>query len=416
MPALLCEQLGPLLDQALGDGPDGLDLLTRFEVREGRTHRYDLTLFCDDDGAVYRAGTLERVASFSQGGATGTEDASLVEALNAAHAAWRKRPERPASPRVEPAPAKPVRTGAIPQYATIYAPHQYELGKKLDAKATSGLLRITKAPTPAELGTLDAFLSTRAAGFVVELAPRVPLTVLAHLEGVPFVVLAAGRKDWAGLSHLPRSVRRLSIRKAKEPALGELPKDHPLVSLELDAPRVAEGSPALAHLETLAWTSVKDASWASLHPKLRELALRNAELDALPASRSVERLVLLKPSGLTTLKHVEALPKLSYLRIDHPAGMKRLGDLSRCAALTTIHLTAAHRIGDLRDLGTAPRLARLGVIQSKLAAAPFLGLKGRLEGGSFQLASTREVEALFSHLGVPFVKTHELEHHLFDLR
>ncbi|MBN8616156.1 MAG: hypothetical protein J0L92_36535 [Deltaproteobacteria bacterium] len=416
--ALWRAQLGPLLDQALEDGPDGLELLVRFEVCSAEAHLYDLTLFCDDDGAVYLRGTLERVASFSQGAASGSEDVALLSALNRAYGAWWKTQRK----RVPTTRVEPVATNAsspattVPRYAAIYAPDQYELGKKLSAKASSGLLRIVKAPSAADLAALDAFLPSRAGRFVVELGPSVPLGVLAHLGGVPFVVLAAGRKDWTGLSHLPASVRRLSIRKTKEPTLAELPRDHHLVSMDLDAPRVAPGSPALAHLETLAWTGADDASWASVHPRLRELALRNAKLDALPPSRTVERLLLFKPSGLTSLKGIEGLPNLTYLRLDHPVGMKSLGDLSRCAALATIHLTAAHRMGDLSGLHTAPRLTRLGVVQSQLDGKPFEGLAGRLVGGSFQLRSTSHGKALLAHLGVPFFNTLELEHHLFDER
>ena len=416
VPALWREQLGPLLDQALDDGPDGLSLLARLEVHGENGHLYDLTLFCDDDGAVYRRGTLERVASFSQGAASGSEDVALLSALNRAYGAWKTQRKRVPTKRVEPAPtnvsSSPVTT--VPRYAAIYTPDQYELGKKLSPKASSGLLRIVKAPSAADLAALDAFLPGRAGRFVVELGPSVPLGVLAHLHGVPFVVLAAGRKDWTGLSHLPASVRRLSIRKTQEPSLAELPRDNQLVSMDLDAARLAAGSPLLAHLETLAWTGAEDASWASAHPRLRELALRNAKLHTLPPSRTVERLLLFKPSGLTSLEGIEGLPKLSYLRLDHPAGMKRLGDLSACAVLATIHLTAAHRMGDLSGLGTAPRLTRLGVVQSQLDGKPFEGLAGRLVGGSFQLRSTSHGKALLAHLGVPFVNTIELENHLFD--
>lgn len=411
MPALVRRQLGPLLEQAIEDGPDGLSLLTRFEVRDRGEHVYDLTLFADDDGAVYRKGTLERVASFSQGGATGSDDAALLSALSDARTAWLKKPARPKAPRAEPAP-QPAPAVAIPKYSTIYAPDQYE-PKTLSPKAKGGLLRIPKAPTSAELEALAKVLAPRAAGFVVELGPSVPLSILTHLTGVPFVVLAAGRKDWAGLSALPRSVRRLSIRKAKEPALGELPEDHPLTELELDAPRVTGGP--LAHLTMLAWTGAQDAGWASAHPRLTELALRRANITALPASASIERLLLFSPSGLSSLKGVEGLPRLSYLRVDHPAGMKRLGDLSRCAALRTIHLTAAHRIEDLGDLSRAPALEHLGVVETQLAAAGFLGLKGKLKGGGLQLKNNTETRALKAHLGLPFVKTHHVER-FFDER
>lgn len=86
---LLRDQLGPLLEQAAEDGPDGADLITLFDVLDGDgRHLYDLHLFCGDDGQVYRAGTTEHVASFSQGGATGTDDEALIAALVAAYAAW----------------------------------------------------------------------------------------------------------------------------------------------------------------------------------------------------------------------------------------------------------------------------------------------------------------------------------------
>ena len=96
MSDLLRAQLGPLLEQAEGDGPDGAELISLFDVVDGAgEHRYDLHLFCGDDGQVHRAGTLEYVASFSQGMASGSDDAGLIAALDAAYAAWdAARPER----------------------------------------------------------------------------------------------------------------------------------------------------------------------------------------------------------------------------------------------------------------------------------------------------------------------------------
>lgn len=83
---LLVAQLGPLLPMALGDGPDGLGLIDRFDVLDAAgAHVYDLALFCGDDGQVFWAGTLDHVASFSQGGATGTDDAEILAALDAAY-------------------------------------------------------------------------------------------------------------------------------------------------------------------------------------------------------------------------------------------------------------------------------------------------------------------------------------------
>lgn len=59
-----------------------LHLYNLFTVHDAAgTHLYDTSLFCWDDGAVYRAGTTERVTSFCQGGAD-CEDDELREALD----------------------------------------------------------------------------------------------------------------------------------------------------------------------------------------------------------------------------------------------------------------------------------------------------------------------------------------------
>lgn len=55
---------------------------------ETDAHVYDLHLFCDDDGQVFRAGTTAHVASFSQGGAD-SRDPALERALNDANRAVR---------------------------------------------------------------------------------------------------------------------------------------------------------------------------------------------------------------------------------------------------------------------------------------------------------------------------------------
>jgi hypothetical protein len=90
MTDLLRDQLGPLLEQAEEDGEGGADLIELFDVldEQGR-HVFDMHLFCGDDGQVFRPGTLEHVASFSQGSATGADDEALLRALDEAHAAWR---------------------------------------------------------------------------------------------------------------------------------------------------------------------------------------------------------------------------------------------------------------------------------------------------------------------------------------
>lgn len=424
MPPLLRDQLGPLLDQALDDGPEGLSLIERFEVREGGQHRYDLALFVGDDGAVYRKGTLEHVASFSQGGATGP-DLALVAGLNAAHQAWRaiQRELPPPPPPFEPplpapsgaAPSGAVPSGAVPKYSTLYAPSQFELGKKLNPRATTGLLRITASPTLAQLETLKDYLAPRAAGFVVEIGSAVPLSVLAHLSGVPFVVLGPGRKSFDGLEALPPSVRRLSIRKQARLSLAALPPQSGLTSLELDTPTVPLDAPALPHLDTVGWTGAEDLAWLKTLPKLRELALRNAKVTELPASASLLRLLLDKPTRLTSLRGIESLPRLSFLRIDRPVGMQRLGSLAGCAALKTIVLVGAHAISDLSDLKSAPALEQLAVLMTKLDPAPFEALKGKLKGGSFQLRLPKQGAALLAHLGIPSARTNLLESHFFDV-
>lgn len=174
-------------------------------------------------------------------------------------------------------------------------------------------------------------------------------------------------------------------------------------------------APVLAHLETVGWTGAEDVSWLEKQPALRELALRGSKITRLPASPSLERLLLYKPSRLRSLDGIAALPRLRYLRIDHPADMQRLGSLAACRALTTMHLTAAHRIADLSDLVSAPALEVLGVIQTQLDGEPFEGLEGKLEGGSFQLKSNSHTRALQQRLAIPFVKTHALENQFFDV-
>jgi hypothetical protein len=288
------------------------------------------------------------------------------------------------------------------------------LGKTLSPTATAGLLRIEKPPTPAELDVLTTYLAPRAADFVVELGPTAPLSVLASLSGVRVVALAGGRKHWDGLENLPTSVRRLSIHRPSALTLAALPPDNQIGSLELDVASMPTDAPVLSHLETVAWTGAEDVSWLENQPALRELALRSSKIVRLAGSPSLERLLLYKPSKLRWLDGIAALPNLRYLRIDHPANMQRLGSLAACRALTTMHITAAHRITDLSDLVSAPVLEVLGVSQSQLDGEPFRVLEGKLKGGSFQLKSNSHTKALQQHLAIPFVKTHALESHFFD--
>jgi hypothetical protein len=85
MSELLREQLGPLLEQAEEDGPDGFELISLFDVLdEGGKHVYDLHLFCGEDGQVFLKDTLEHVASFSQGTVTCKANPALESALEEA--------------------------------------------------------------------------------------------------------------------------------------------------------------------------------------------------------------------------------------------------------------------------------------------------------------------------------------------
>lgn len=344
MTPLLRVQLGPLLDQALDDGPDGLSLFDRFEVRRGTKHVYDLALFAGDDGAVYRAGTTERVASFSQGGATGSTDAVLVAQLDAAIAAWQSLP-------------KPSRAPA-------------------------------KAPAKARKGS----------PLVVSIGPAVPLSSLAEHDGVQSVVIESGRKSFAGLEALPRSVQRLSIRKHGVLNLSALPRDHRLTSMDIEATRV-EG-PALAHLMKLGWKGATDLAWVARLPALRELALKGGKYPGLPASASLERLLAFEPKGLKRLDGIDGLPRLRFLRLDRPAGMKRLGSLAACTKLSSIVLVGAHAIAELSDLKSAPKLEELVVVHSKIDGTAFESLKGRLKRGGFQLRTPAIGRALVEQLGV----------------
>src|SRR5687768_7983792 len=88
---LLREQIGPLLAQA----DDDAELIELFDVLdESGAHIWDMHLFCGDDGRVHRRGAMEYVASFSQGGATGTDDEALRTALNDALDVWIKDARR----------------------------------------------------------------------------------------------------------------------------------------------------------------------------------------------------------------------------------------------------------------------------------------------------------------------------------
>ena len=137
---LLAVQLGPLREAAASDGPDGVTLLERFAIDDERgAHVYDLCLFCGDDGAVYRKGSRQVVASFSQGFATNSLDPQLLEALQAALVAWRAakpaaKAKRPAKAKAAPA-KRPVKAEAVPAKRPAKAKAVPAKAKAVKAKA-----------------------------------------------------------------------------------------------------------------------------------------------------------------------------------------------------------------------------------------------------------------------------------------
>ena len=171
-----------------------------------------------------------------------------------------------------------------------------------------------------------------------QVSAGVPLAVLEHVAGAPVVLLEPGRKSFDGLAALPGSVRRLSIGKQSKPfSLNELPSH--VEELELDVPEIAAFK-ALPRLRTLGWTRMRDAGAAFIRaqPALFELALRNPTIAALPASESLERLILFAPTKLATLAGIEGLPSLRFLRIDSPKSMARLGSLAAAKRVDTLIL------------------------------------------------------------------------------
>ena len=306
-------------------------------------------------------------------------------------------------------------TAELPRLSMTGDKPVFEVGKRLDPKAKGGLVELTSAPTARDLEELAAFLQAHGPRTIVRIGAKVPLSVLAHVAGAPVVMLEGGRTGFDGLGALPRSVRRLSIGKQARPfSLAELPPDH-LEQLELDVASVTDVGP-LPRLRTLGWTRMADAgaAFVAAQPALAELGLRASAITRLPASTALQRLILLQPAKLTALVGLEALPALRFLRIDAPKGMARLGSLAAATALETLVLVAAHRIADLSDLRSAPKLTALGLIMTKLDEQPFLALKGKLTGGSFQLETPAAGKRLFAHLGIPYKKAELIENRLFD--
>ncbi|MBX3247612.1 MAG: hypothetical protein KF901_10585 [Myxococcales bacterium] len=303
----------------------------------------------------------------------------------------------------------------LPRLSTTGDKPVFVVGRKPDAKAKGGLVALMSEPSARDLEELAAFLREHGPRTIVRVGAKVPLVVLDHVTGAPVVMLEGGRKTFDGLGALPESVRRLSVGKQPKPfSLADLPPDH-LEELELDVASVTEFGP-LPKLRTLGWTRMADAgaAFVTRQPTLHELGLRASAITRLPASAVLQRLILLQPTELTSLFGIDALPALTFLRVDAPKGMERLGSLSAASALETLLLVSAHRIADLSDIGSAPKLEMLGVLGTKLDETPFLNLEGKLSGGSFQLQTHAASKRLFAHLGIPYRKAELIENRFFD--
>ncbi len=278
-------------------------------------------------------------------------------------------------------------------------------------------IRVREDPSAADAKALSEYAARHGEGLVVEIGATVPLWALKHAAGAAFVILTGGRTTFEGLDALPASVRRLSIGKQpKAVPLGALSKHRGLEELQLDAPSVTSDSPALPALWRLAWTRAKDDAlrFIERQKSLTELGLHTSAVTRLPDAPNVERLLLFYPSKLVSLVGIDRMKKLSFLRIDQPKGMARLGDLSKLGALRSIMLVRAHNIANLSDLSTVPELETLNVILTKLDAKPFLKLRGKVKRGHFHLDSRKESRALTDHLGVQPARIEEHERELFD--
>lgn len=304
----------------------------------------------------------------------------------------------------------------IPRPFFQYDKPAFQVGKKPNPKATGGIAQINKVPAAKDLPVLRSFVEAYGSQVVVVIGPEVPLSVLEHVDGVPFVVLEAGRSSFDGLSRLPSSVRRLSIREQSIPfSLSELSATNEIEELELDVAELHNVRP-LERLRTLAWKRMSDAgaAFVSAQPNLFELALRDSTLTRLPSSDSLERLLLFSPTMLNSLIGLEQCVSLRFLRIDEPKKMQGLGSLASAPKLATVILVGAHAIADLSDLASAPKLDSVGIIQTELDEQPFLSLKGKLTGGSFQLQTPEASKRLFAYLGIEYKTAELIENHFFD--
>ena len=99
---LLARQLGPRLAQLRKNPEEFVPLIdwVRF-IDETGQHHFDACLFRREDGPVYRAGTTDLVACFSQSAATECDDEALAEDLEEALLSFRRRrvPPRSSGPR-----------------------------------------------------------------------------------------------------------------------------------------------------------------------------------------------------------------------------------------------------------------------------------------------------------------------------
>ena len=99
--ALFARQLGPRLAQLKANPAEVGPNLTRLRFTDERgVDRFEACLFLDEDGVVFRIGTTDKVACFSQSSISECDDDELAEQLEAALrefcVAEFTRPQRPA--------------------------------------------------------------------------------------------------------------------------------------------------------------------------------------------------------------------------------------------------------------------------------------------------------------------------------
>jgi hypothetical protein len=92
---VLAEQLGPRLAQLKADWAAYGPLIERYQVvDDGGAVHFDVILFRGEDGPVFRAGTADFVATFSQGSISECDDEDLAQTLETALRAFRSAPVR----------------------------------------------------------------------------------------------------------------------------------------------------------------------------------------------------------------------------------------------------------------------------------------------------------------------------------